>query len=123
MSSTMIDLGVVRRDRVGDGLEHHRLAGTRRGHDHAPLALADRAEQIHHAGREVLGVVLEPEPLHRIERREVVEEDLLARLLRRLEVDRLDLEQGEVALGVLRRPHLSGNGVAGTEIESPDLGR
>src|SRR4030095_183878 len=37
-----VDLGMVRRDRVGDRLQHHRFACPRRGHDHAPLALADR---------------------------------------------------------------------------------
>ena len=40
--------------------------------------------------------------LVRVERRQVVEEDLLARLLGLLEVDRLDLEQREVALALLR---------------------
>ena len=74
-------------------------------------------------GGQVVGVVLEPEPLHRVERRQVVEEGLVARLLGRLEVDRLDLEQGEVALGVLGRPHLAGDGVAGAQVEAPDLGR
>src|SRR5437667_2163791 len=118
-----VDLGMIRRDRMGDGLEHHRLAGPGRGHDHAALALADRTQEIHDPGRQVLGVVLEPEPLHRIERRQVVEEDLLARLLRRLEIDRLDLEQCEVPFRVLRRPHLAGYGIARAEVESSDLGR
>ena len=57
-----------------------------------------------------------------IERGEVVEEDLLARLIGGLEVDGLDLEQGEVALGVLGRTHLAGDGVAGAQVEAPDLG-
>src|SRR5205823_12440496 len=61
-------------------------------------------------------------PLHRIERREVVEEDLLARLVGRLEVDRLDLQEREIPLRVLRRSNLSGDGIAGAEVESPDLG-
>ena len=43
----------------------------------------------------------------RVERRQVVEEDLLARAFRRLEVDRLDLEQREVALALLRRADLA----------------
>src|SRR4030095_2491608 len=42
---------------------------------------------------------------------------------RRLEVDRLDLEQREVALRVLRRPYLARYGVARAEGESSDLGR
>ena len=59
----------------------------------------------------------------RIERRQVVEEDLLARLLRLLEVDRLDLEQREVALALLRRADLARDDVAGAQVEAPDLGR
>ena len=117
-----IHLGVVGRDGVGDGLQHHRLAGPRGSDDHAALPLADRTEQIHDAGREVLGIVLEPEPLHRVERREVVEKDLLARLVRRLEVDRLDLEEREVPLRVLRRADLAGDGVAGAQVEASYLG-
>ena len=66
---------------------------------------------------------LEREPLLRIERRQVLEEQLLARLIRRLEVDRLDLDQREVALAFLRRPDLPGHGVAGLQIELADLRR
>src|SRR5204863_466504 len=90
--------------------------------DRAALPLADRTEQIHDEGREVLGIVLESEPLHRVERREVVEKDLLARLVRRLEVDRLDLEEREVPLRVLRRTDLAGDGVAGAQVEASYLG-
>ena len=61
--------------------------------------------------------------LLRVERREVLEEDLLADLLGRLEVDRLDLDQREVALALLRRPDLAGHGVAGVQVELPDLRR
>ena len=43
----------------------------------------------------------------RVERRQVVEEDLLARDVGLLEVDRLDLDQGEVALPFLRRTDLA----------------
>jgi hypothetical protein len=57
-----------------------------------------------------------------IERREVVEEDLaLARAFGLLEVDRLDLEQREVALAVLGRADLPGDGVAGAQVEAADL--
>ena len=40
-----------------------------------------------------------------------------------LEVDRFDLDQGEVAFTFFRRTHLAGNRVAGAEIESADLRR
>ena len=57
----------------------------------------------------------------RVERREVLEEDLLARTFGRLEVDRFDLDQREVPLAVLGRPDLAGDRVARVEIELADL--
>ena len=92
-----------------------------RGDDQAALALPDRRQEVHDPRRQVLRVVLQPDPLLRVERGQVVEEDLVLRLLRRLVVDRLDLQQGEVALRVLRRPHLARDRVAGTQVEAPDL--
>ncbi len=61
--------------------------------------------------------------LLRVERRQVLEEDLLARPLRRLEVDRLDLDQREVALAFLRRADLARHRVAGVQVELADLRR
>jgi len=75
--------------------------------------LAKRRQEIHYATREVLGIGLERDLLRRIERREVLEEDLFLRLLRWLEVDGFDLDQREVALAVLRRPDDAGNRVTG----------
>ena len=74
-----------------------------------------------HARRQVVGRGLELDPVLRVERRQVLEEDLLARAFRRLEVDRLDLDQREVALAVLRRPDLARHRVAGVQVELPDL--
>ena len=124
MSSTIrYTSGWFVRDAVGDALQQHRLAGARRRDDQAALALAERRQQVHHAARQVLAVGLELDALLRVERREVLEEDLLARLLGRLEVDRLDLDQREVALAVLRRPDLTRDGVAGVQVELADLRR
>ena len=64
---------------------------------------------------------LELEALLRIERRQVVEEDLVAGFLGRLVVDRVDLDQGEIALALLGRPDLAGDGVAGAQVETADL--
>jgi hypothetical protein len=47
------------------------------------------------------------QPLLGIERRQVVEVDLVARLLGVLEIDRVDLEQREVALAFFRRADLA----------------
>ena len=117
------DFRMVRRDRVGDGLQQHRLAGARRRDDQAALAFAERRQQIHDAGADVLAHRLQLDALLRIKRREVVEEDLVARLFGRLEVDGFDLDQREIFLALVRRTYLAADGVAGLEIELADLRR
>ncbi len=116
-------LGVVRGDRVGQRLEQHRLAGTRRGDDQATLALADRRQQIHDPAGEVVRVTLELQRLLGVQRRQVVEEQPLAQPLRVVEGDRQDLDQGEVVLVGLGGTHLARDGVAGGQSEALDLGR
>ena len=58
-----------------------------------------------------------------IQRRQVVEEDLVAGFLRRLEVDGVHFDEREVALAFLGRTDLSGDGIAGAQIEAADLRR
>src|ERR1019366_7176118 len=91
------------------------------GHDEAALALADGGQQVHHAAGVILFDGFQFEPLIGIERRQVVEEDLVAGFLGRLEVDGIPLDEGEVALAFLWRPDLPADGVAGAQIETADL--
>jgi hypothetical protein len=116
-----VHLRMVHGDRLSDVLEEHRLAGARRCDDEAALSLADRRHQIHDARGHVVAAVFEPDRLLRIERRQVLEEQLLACLVRRLEVDRFDLDQREVPLTVLRWTNLSRDRVARVEIELSNL--
>jgi hypothetical protein len=64
---------VAVRDRVGDGLQDHRLAGLRRGDDETALALADGCHEVDDAGRRRSVAVLQAQPLLRVERGQVVE--------------------------------------------------
>jgi hypothetical protein len=82
------------------------------------------ATDVDHARRQVLlGRVstLQLQPLVGIERRQIVEIDLVAELLRVLEIDRVDLEQREIALAVLRAADLAFDRVAGAQAEAADL--
>ena len=108
-------------DAVGDVLQQHRLAGARRRDDQAALPLADRHHQVHDARRQVVGRGLELDALLRVERRQVLEEHPLADAIGRLEVDRLDLDQREVALALLRLPDLAADRVAGLQVELANL--
>ena len=56
-----------------------------------------------------------------MERRQVLEQHLVARAIGRIEIDLADLEQREVALAILRRADEAGDGVAGAQVEAADL--
>src|SRR5690606_22479446 len=93
-------------------------------HDQAPLALADGGDEVDDAAGEVLGAAvarLQYQPLVGEQWRVVLEEDLVAGVFRRVEVDVIDLEQGEVALAFLGGADLAGDAVAGAQVEAPYL--
>ena len=115
---------VVGGDGVGDVLQDHGLAGPRLGHDQPALALADRRHDVDDAPGEIFlrrGLGLHLQPLVGIERRQIVEVDLVALLLGVFEVDGVDLEQGEIALALLGAPDLALDGIAGAQAEAADL--
>ena len=88
--------------------------------------LPKRRHDIDHAGRAILDRRVGDfhlEALVRIERRQVVEVDLVLLLLGVFEVDRVDLEQREIALAVLGSADRSVDRVAGAQREAADLGR
>ena len=97
------------------------LPGAGRGHDERALALPERGHEVHDAGGQDVGQRLQPDAVLRVERGQVVEEDLLLRAVRRLEVDRVHLDEGEVALVLLGRADLAADGVAGAQVELADL--
>ncbi|MNQ54555.1 hypothetical protein D3C85_686240 [compost metagenome] len=117
---------VIARDVGGDVLQHDGLAGFRRRHDQATLALADRCAEIDHPAGDVFGGAvagLHDQTLGGEQRRQVLEQNLVLGVLRAIVVDRVDLEQGEVTLAFFRRADLANDGVAGTQVEAADLAR
>ena len=102
-------------------LQQHRFAGARRGDDEAALAFADGRQQIHDAAADGFAHGLHLDAFLRIERGQVVEEDLVACFFGRLEVDGLDLDQGEVFFPFVRRADVAADGVAGFEVEFANL--
>jgi hypothetical protein len=117
-------VGVVGGDGVGDVLHHHRLAALRAGHQQAALALADRRDHVDDARGDVFlrpDLALQPEHLGRVQRRQVLEEDLVLGVLRRLVVDLVHLDQREIALAILGRADLAFDRIAGVQVEAADL--
>ncbi len=73
---------MIGRNRIGYRLQQHGLAGTRSRDDQATLPFADRREQVHHAAREIVFRRLHLQARLRVERRQIIEEDLVARFHR-----------------------------------------
>jgi len=118
-----IHLRVIGRNGLRDVLQQHRLTRAGRRDDEAALAFADGRHEVHDAGGDVVGGGLELEALLRIERRQVLEEELVTRLVGRLEVDRFHFDEREVPLAILGRPHLARHRIAGLQIKLADLRR
>ncbi|OIQ78846.1 hypothetical protein GALL_394490 [mine drainage metagenome] len=120
------DVRMVGRDGVGDVLHHHCLAGLGAGHQQAALAFADGGDHVDDAAGDVFlaaNVALELQRLIRVQRGEVFEQDLVLGAFRGFAVDRVDLDQGEVAFAVLGRSDFTVDGVAGVQVEAADLRR
>ncbi len=116
-----VNLGVVGHDRVGDVLHQHGLTSARRRYDQSALTFADGAKQIDDTRRIILGVIFKLELLGRIERGQVVEQNLRLRDFRFFEVDRLNLEQREITLVILGRTNLPADRIAGAQTKTTDL--
>ncbi len=119
-----IAFGVIGGDRLRDVLQQHRFAGAGRRDDEGALALADRRDDIDDAGGKILArriVDFEFQALVGIERRQIVEMDLVADLLRILEIDGVDFQKREIALPFLRAADKPFDGVAGAQAKAADL--
>ncbi|EAU48221.1 hypothetical protein R2601_14685 [Salipiger bermudensis HTCC2601] len=116
-------LGMVFLDRGGDVLQQNRLTGPRRRHDQRALALPDRRHEVDDPGGAILdGRILDLhlQPLIWIERRQVIEGNLVTGALGIFEVDLRDINQSEVALFVVWRANFAFDGVAGAQRVLPD---
>ncbi|GAA4074115.1 hypothetical protein GCM10023065_31010 [Microbacterium laevaniformans] len=119
---------VVRRDRVGDLLQHDRLAGIGGRDDEAALALSDGRDEVDDALRELLRRRLQAQALLRVERGELTEIDTLGGVVDRQPVDGVDLDQRVVLLaaGLLALARLldgADDGVALAQVLLLDLAR
>ena len=115
---------MIGRDRLRDVLQQHGLAGARRRDDQGALALADRRDEIDDARGQFLArwiFDLELQPLIGIKRRQIVERNLVPDLFGILEIDRVDLQQGEIALALLGAADDALDRVAGAKPEFSDL--
>src|SRR5438132_14417854 len=87
---------MIRRDGVRDLLQQHRFAGARRRNNQAALPFSERREQVHYARADVVARGLKRQPLLRIQRRQIVKKNLMARVIRGLKVDRVEPSQSKI---------------------------
>ena len=90
------------------------------------MSLADRRNHVDDSCRQVFRAaiaLLKFQTIFREQWRQVLEQNLAARILRCVMIDFTDLEQREVAFPILRRPNQSGNGVARSQVEASNLAR
>src|SRR5262245_22760647 len=114
---------MVLRHRVGDGLQQHRLTGARWSYDQTALSLAKRSDEIDNARGEVLRRSLRLQLRFRIQRREIVEENFLARLIGRFKVNGFNLDQSKISFTFFGRANLPAHGVAGAQVKLANLRR
>ena len=117
---------MVGTDGVRDVLQHHGLAGLGRRHQQTALALADRRDDVDDAAGDVflgLDLALQLERLVRMQRRQILEQDLVLARLGRLAVDQVELGHRRVTLAILRRADLALDLVAGVQVEAANLRR
>src|SRR2546422_2439583 len=114
---------MIRRDGVRNLLQQHRFAGARRRNNQAALPFSERREQVHYARADVVARGLKLQPLLRIQRRQVVKKNLIARFIRGLKVDGFDLNQSKILFTLMRRTHLAADRIACLQIELANLRR
>lgn len=88
------------------------------------MALTNRCDEIHDAGREVFRAsrtALEAESFLREKGREVFKENLVLLGVRFAVIDLVNFQQREVTLSILWRPNLPRNAIAGAQIEAANL--
>ena len=113
-------------DAGGNVLQQHGLAGLRRRDDEATLALAERRAEVDDPGGHVLGAAvaaLELQARSGVQRREVLEQNLVASAFRHVEVDLAHLGEGEIALAFLRRTDETRQAIARAQVEATNLTR
>ena len=102
-----LHLGAVRRNRVGDVLHQHGLAGARRGHNQAALAETDRSQNVDgphgHVFRDLFG--FQQNTLQRIIGRQLLKRRYVGNGLGREPHDFVNPHDGRTTIAGLRRLH------------------
>ena len=102
---------------MGNGLQNNRLTGPRLRHDQGTLSLANGRDQLNYpAGLIFQGRIIpfHDQPLIGIQRRQIIEMNLVLGLFRIAEINAVDFQQGEIALTILGRTDFTHNRIPGT---------
>ena len=116
-----VQVGIVFQGGAGHLLHENGFPGPRRTDDQPPLAEADGHDQVHHPHLHLAGRGFHADARVGVQRRQLVEGDLGGQQVRVLVVDRLDAQEGEIPLVLLRRPDLAGNRGPRLQAEAANL--
>ena len=117
-----IYFGMVGGNGIGNFLQKDRLTGFGLCYNQAALPLADGGEYVHYAGGQGgCPIARDVELLVGEKRSQMVEGDAVAHSVRRLAVDFLHFNQGEIFFSFFRRAHGAHHRIAGLQAEKLDL--
>ena len=115
---------VVTRNVRRDVLQHDGLARFWRSNDQTTLTFTDRGAQVDNTTGQIFGGTVTDFHLHaysREQRGQVLEENLVFRVLWTIVVDRVDFQQCEVPLAFFWRTDFTDDGVASAQVEASNL--
>ena len=98
-----------------------RLAGPRRRNNQPPLPKPDRSNQVDNSSTEMLCIIRQTQSLFRVQRSQVIEEDLVRQQIRVLAIDRFHSQQSKIPFIFLRWPNLTCDRGARTQTKTPNL--
>ena len=115
---------VVGRNRLRDRLKHQGLTCFWRRNDKRSLSFANGCDQIDDSTRQILSAAIaafEVKTLFRKERRQILKKNLMLLGIGLGKINFVNFEESEVSFAIFRRPYLSRNTIAGTQIKTPNL--
>src|SRR5690554_362490 len=119
-----VALRMIARNRLRNALHQQGFTSLRWRYNQTTLTLTDRCNQIQHTGRQVFRAAVACFKRHALigkQRSQVFKQDFVAGVIRLVEVNLCDFQQGKIALAVFRRANLASNRITGTQVKPANL--
>ena len=97
---------MIRNNGPRHSLQEHGLSRSGSRHDQSPLPLANGRREFHHSRAILFRIKFKVDPLFRIQRSEVIEQNFIPLHLRLIIINFFDFQERKIPLSVLRRTNL-----------------